>query len=106
VSSFDNEIYIDLEFMNEYKGFSLKDRKVDYEMDFKTAYDSQINLKIPDGYKVTRLPSNLTVKETNFDINITFEKPIKKSSTKSHSYSKMAASKPPKWTSGTTSIKN
>jgi len=74
VSSFDNEIYIDLEFMNEYKGFALKDRKVDYEMDFKTAYDSQINLKIPDGYKVTRLPSNLTVKETNFDINITFEK--------------------------------
>jgi hypothetical protein len=74
VSSFDNEIYIDLEFMNEYKGFALKDRKVDYEMDFKTTYDSQLNLKIPEGYKVTRLPSNLSIKETNFDINITFEK--------------------------------
>jgi len=74
VSSFDNEIYIDLEFMNEYKGFALKDRKVDYEMDYKTAYDSQINLKIPDGYLITRLPSNLSIKETNFDVNITFEK--------------------------------
>lgn len=74
VSSFDNEMYIDLEFMNEYKNFALKDRKVDYEMDYKTVYDSQITLKIPEGYKVTRLPSNLTIKETNFDINITFEK--------------------------------
>ena len=74
VSSFDNEMYIDLEFMNEYKGFALKDRKIDYEMDYKTTYDSQINLKIPEGYKVTRLPSNLSIKETNFDINITFEK--------------------------------
>jgi len=74
VSSFDNEMYIDLEFMNEYKNFALKDRKVDYEMDYKTVYDSQITLKIPEGYKVTRLPSNLTIKENNFDINITFEK--------------------------------
>ncbi len=72
VSSFDNEMYVDLEFMNEYKDFALKDRKVDYDMDYKTAYDSQINLKIPDGYKVTRLPSSLTIKEDNFDMNITF----------------------------------
>jgi len=74
VSSFDNEMYIDLEFMNEYKGFVLKDRKVDYEMDYKTHYESQINLIIPDGYKVTRLPSNLSIKENDFDINITFDK--------------------------------
>ncbi|QBZ97165.1 transglutaminase-like domain-containing protein [Flavobacterium sangjuense] len=74
VSSFDNEIYIDLEFMNEFKGFAMKDRKVDYEMDYKTDYESQINLVIPDGYKVTRMPSNLSIKENNFDINITFDK--------------------------------
>lgn len=74
VSSFDNEMYIDLEFMNEYKGFVMKDRKVDYEMDFKTDYESQINLIIPDGYKVTRLPSNISIKENDFDVNITFDK--------------------------------
>ncbi|MGL2965357.1 transglutaminase-like domain-containing protein [Flavobacterium sp. XGLA_31] len=74
VSSFDNEMYIDLEFMNDFKGYTMKDRKVDYDMDYKTAYESQINLKIPDGYKVTRMPSNLTIKENNFDINITFDK--------------------------------
>jgi hypothetical protein len=60
--------------MNECKNFALKDRKVDYEMDYKTVYDSQITLKIPEGYKVTRLPSNLTIKENNFDITITFDK--------------------------------
>lgn len=74
VSSFDNEMYIDLEFMNEYKSFVMKDRKVDYEMDFKTDYESQINLIIPDGYKVTRLPSNISIKENDFDVNITFDK--------------------------------
>ena len=73
VSSFDDEIYIDLDFMNEYKNFELKDRKVDYEMDYKTNFNSLITLKIPDGYKVTKIPSNLVIKEPNFDINLSFE---------------------------------
>ncbi|WNM19705.1 transglutaminase-like domain-containing protein [Flavobacterium capsici] len=73
VSSFDDEIYIDLDFMNEFKNFDLKDRKVDYEMSYKTNYVSQVNLKIPDGYKVIKMPENLSVKEANFDINLSFE---------------------------------
>jgi hypothetical protein len=73
VSAFDDEIYIDLDFMNEYKSFELKDRKVDYEMDYKTNFNSEITLKIPDGYKVTKIPSNLNIKENNFDVNISFE---------------------------------
>lgn len=73
VSSFDDEIYVDLEFMNEYKNFELKNRKVAYEMSYKTDYISQINLKIPEGYKVTKLPTNLSIKEPDFDVNITFE---------------------------------
>lgn len=73
VSSFDDEIYVDLEFMNEYKNFELKDRKVTYEMNYKTYYISQINLKIPDGYKVSKMPNNLSVKENDFDITVSFE---------------------------------
>jgi transglutaminase-like putative cysteine protease len=73
VSSFENEIYIDLEFMNEYKNFELKDRKTAYELDYKTNYESQITLMIPEGYKVTKLPSNLSVKEKNFEVNLSFE---------------------------------
>jgi len=59
--------------MNEYRSFELKDRKVDYEMDYKTYFNSEITLKIPDGYKVTKIPSNLVLKENNFDVNISFQ---------------------------------
>ncbi|WP_395066364.1 transglutaminase family protein [Flavobacterium sp.] len=74
VSSFDNEMYVDLEYMNEFKGFELKDRKTDYEFDYKKNYESNVTLAIPTGYKVTKLPSDLIVKEANFDIAITFQK--------------------------------
>ncbi len=72
VSSFDNEIYVDLDFMNEYKDFQLKDRKTDYEMDYKTQYESDITLKIPAGYKVTKLPENIAVKESNYEVQLTY----------------------------------
>jgi transglutaminase-like putative cysteine protease len=74
VSSFDNEMYVDLEYMNEFKEFELKDRKTDYQFDYKKNYDSSVTLSIPNGYKVTKLPSDLIVKESNFDISITFQK--------------------------------
>ncbi len=74
VSSFDNEMYVDLEYMNEFKGFELKDRKTDYQFDFKKNYESNVTLTIPAGYKVTKIPTDLIVKENNFDIAITFQK--------------------------------
>ncbi len=74
VSSFDNDMYIDLEYMNEFKGFELKDRKTDYQFDFKKNYESVVTLAIPTGYKVTKLPTDLIVKENNFDISISFQK--------------------------------
>lgn len=74
VSSFDNEMYVDLEYMNEFKEFELKDRKTDYQFDYKKNYDSSVTLSIPNGYKVTKLPTDLIVKEPNFDISITFQK--------------------------------
>ena len=74
ISSFDNDIYVDLEYMNEFKGFELKDRKMDYQFDYKTNYESVVTLEIPTGYKVSKLPSDLIVKENNFDIAITFQK--------------------------------
>ncbi|WP_300569923.1 transglutaminase-like domain-containing protein [Flavobacterium sp.] len=73
VTTFDNDMYIDLEFMNEYKNFELKDRKTDYEFDYKTNYESIVTLAIPQGYKVTKMPQDLIVKENNFDISITFQ---------------------------------
>ena len=74
VSSFDNEMYVDLEYMNEFKGFELKDRKTDYQFDFKKNYESTVSLAIPSGYSVTKIPTDLVVKEDNFDMAITFQK--------------------------------
>ena len=74
VSSFDNDMYVDLEYMNEFKGFELKDRKTDYQFDYKKNYESVVTLAIPIGYKVAKLPTDLIVKENNFDISITFQK--------------------------------
>jgi transglutaminase-like putative cysteine protease len=73
VSDFDNELYVDLEYMNEFKNFELKDRKTDYEFDYKTNYESNITLAIPDGYAVAKLPENLSIQEDNFTIAVTFQ---------------------------------
>jgi len=74
VSTFDNEMYIDIEFMNEFKNFELKDRKTDYQFDYKKNFESTIILNIPAGYKIAKLPTDLIVKEDNFNIAITFQK--------------------------------
>lgn len=72
VSDFDNEMYVDLDYMNEYKNFELKDRKTDYQFDYKTNYESNVLLAIPSGYKVTKLPENLIINENNFSVNVQF----------------------------------
>jgi len=72
VSDFDDDIYVDLEYMNEYKNFELKDRKTDYEFDFKTNYESNVSLAIPAGYKVTKIPENVTINENNFVAEVKF----------------------------------
>ncbi len=72
LSNFDGEMYLNFEFMNEYKKFTLKDRKTDYELDYKTLYDSEITIVLPTGYKVEKLPENLTQKEEDYQVEVTF----------------------------------
>ena len=74
VSNFDNELYVDLEYMNEFKGFELKDRKTNFEFDFKKNYESVVTLEIPIGYKISKTPADLTIKENDFEASITFQK--------------------------------
>ena len=72
LSNFDGEMYLNFEFMNEYKKFTLKDRKTDYELDYKTLYDSEITIVLPAGYKVEKLPENLTQKEEDYQVEVSF----------------------------------
>lgn len=72
LSNFDGEMYLNFEFMNEYKKFTLKDRKTDYELDYKTLYDSEITIVLPAGYKVEKLPENLIQKEDDYQVEVSF----------------------------------
>lgn len=72
VSEFDDEIYLNFEFMNEYKSFSFKERETDYELDYKTWYDSEITITLPEGYKVDKLPENLSQKNEDYEIEVSF----------------------------------
>lgn len=72
ISEFDEEIYLSFEFMNEYKSFSFKDRETDYELDYKTWYDSEITITLPEGYKIDKLPENLSQKSEDYDIEVSF----------------------------------
>ncbi len=73
VSSFDNELYVDLNNMKEFGALDFKDRKFDYEFDYKENYDAEIVLKIPAGYKATKIPENAEIKEDNFFGMIKYE---------------------------------
>lgn len=74
VSSFENDIYVDLDYTNEFKNFEFKDRKTDYVFDSKKNMVSNTKLAIPSGYKVAKMPEDLTVSEDNFSAKITFSK--------------------------------
>ena len=72
VSTFDDELYLSFEFMNEYKKFFFKDRKTDYEFDYKTYFDSEITIVLPVGYKIEKIPTNIIDKQEDYQVEITF----------------------------------
>lgn len=73
VSSFDDEIYVDLDYYKEYKSYDFTKRKEDLVFHYKTLEDIQIKLDIPQGYHVTTLPKNLQVETSDYSITITYE---------------------------------
>jgi hypothetical protein len=72
VSMFDDEMYINFEFMNEYKGLTFKDRKTDYEFDYKTMYETEISIALPEGYKIEKKPENLKIIDEDYAIEANF----------------------------------
>ncbi|HEX9979775.1 MAG TPA: transglutaminase domain-containing protein [Flavobacterium sp.] len=72
VSDFDNDMYIDLDFIKEFGGLDVNNRKTDYEFDYKTDYQSSVVLEIPLGYKVSKLPENLNFAGKDYSVSVTF----------------------------------
>ncbi|SRX52956.1 transglutaminase family protein [Aequorivita sp. CIP111184] len=73
VSSFDDEIYINLDYYQEYGKWLFKERNTDYEFAHKEYLSSEINLELPNGYKVTELPKGMDVNTKNYKIFVDFE---------------------------------
>lgn len=73
VSSFDNEMYVDLDYYEEFSGLDFAERKIGYEFDYKKDYESTITLQIPEGYKVTKLPEPLSAETDAYSIRLSYE---------------------------------
>ncbi|MDY8138955.1 transglutaminase domain-containing protein [Aquimarina sp. 2201CG5-10] len=73
VSAFDNELYIDIDYYKEYKNLDLKKREIDYIFPYKILEKTNINLKIPDNYKIKELPEDLVIKNSDFEISFTYK---------------------------------
>lgn len=73
VTSFDNDLYINLDYLEEFSGFDFKERKTDYEFSYKKDYESSIILEIPTGYKVSRLPESFKTSTDAYSMNVSYE---------------------------------
>lgn len=73
VSSFDNDLYIDLDFKKEFASLNFKERKNDYEFPYKENYESTIKLEIPPGYKVVKLPESISFSKDDLLVDISYQ---------------------------------
>lgn len=73
VSVFDNEMYIDLDYMEEFSGLNFKERVYDYEMGYKQDYETSVVLQIPQGYKVAKLPQGMRSEHGGYSVALNYE---------------------------------
>ncbi|MEY8849168.1 transglutaminase family protein [Psychroserpens sp. XS_ASV72] len=74
VSSFDDQIYIDLDFEKQLSNFNFKERFTDYIFSSKKDLEATTRLEIPQGYHISHLPENISVSSDNFDMDVQFSK--------------------------------
>jgi hypothetical protein len=62
-----NEIYVVMDWDKEFSGLEFdKDRKNDYEFNYKYNYSIQTELTVPDGYKVDYVPASFKKNTPNY----------------------------------------
>jgi len=72
VSSFDNEIYIDLDYKKEFGKFEFKNRNTDYLFSHKKHITSNISLEVPNGYRLSEFPKPVQVDTDNYKIEVQY----------------------------------
>lgn len=74
VSSFGNDLYIDLDYNKVFSGFEFDEkRKSDYLFPLKILRETTITLEIPEGYIVSELPGSIKEIHPDFSFNISYE---------------------------------
>ena len=78
-SSFGNEIYVDMDYRKEWDGFTIDSGRVtDKMLPYKTHLLTEVELALPDGYKVSQLPADINLHNSNADISITYVQKMNK----------------------------
>ena len=72
VSSFDGEIYLDLDFDKDFSSYDFSERESDFVFDFKEEFESITELEIPENYKVVQFPKNIEVTTADYDISLSY----------------------------------
>ena len=74
VSSFDGQLYIDLDFDKELSNHKMEKRFTDFMFNSKKDLESVTTLNIPKGYKISHLPKDIAVASDNYDMKVQFKK--------------------------------
>jgi transglutaminase-like putative cysteine protease len=74
VSSFDKELYLDLDFTKEMNSFTFdtSKRDLDFWFDYKMNLSKLTELTIPAGYTVTSLPPDVDIKNPYYEFTISY----------------------------------
>jgi hypothetical protein len=76
VSSFDNEMYLDIDFEKDLKDFTFEknERTKDYWFSYKLNKKIEKTVDLPEGYAVTSLPANVSIKNSDYEFVATITK--------------------------------
>ncbi len=73
VSSFGDEIYVDLDYYKEYGQFIFEEREQDYLFRNKIKIVLETELEIPVGYKISELPEGMNEKHKDFSFKVEYK---------------------------------
>ncbi len=71
VSSFDGDLYIDIDPVKTASGWIFEERKSDYMFQIKERVITEVKLQIPEGYSV-EMPKDISVNNDLIDINVSY----------------------------------
>jgi hypothetical protein len=74
VSAYEDEIYVDLEYIEHFKNTDVSERMYDLELPYKMNLDFTTVLHIPDGYQIKTMPESIHKETNDFVVDLSFTK--------------------------------